>query len=786
MTSDSLAVLAAFSEGVWYFNKNDSVTQTMFYPHLKGFRYDTTNNIEDWPARRTKMTVTASEASGTYDGVVLTTQDEGYTNTALFTGDSIVSVTFEDKVSLGKGFRTPIDCKIVDYLGQDVTSKYQITYVAATMDFIPKEITITADNAAKEYDGTALTKNSYTNSKLADGDSITSVAINGSRIMAGESANVPSAAVIMNASNEDVTAFYHINYKNGTLDVTQKALTIIADGDTKEYDGTALTYNSFTFKGLVSGDAIESVTFSGTQTMVGSTNNVPSAAVIKNAAGQDVTTSYDITYVNGTLEVTQKAVTITADSASKDYDGTALTKDSVTAEGLAIGDTIESVTITGSQNTIGKSNNVPSAAVIKNAAGQDVTTSYDITYVNGTLEVTQKAVTITADSASKDYDGTALTKDSVTAEGLATGDKIESIFVTGSQTVVGKSDNTPSEAKIVNASGKDVTKCYEITYAKGTLEVTKKALTITADSDTKVYDKTALTKDSYTSSGLADGDSIKSIAITGSQTMKGSSDNVPSKAVIVNSKGEDVTACYAITYKNGTLTVTAPQAPALPDDQKPAPKNDLKEDGKEQVLVLDPAKLPEGYTIEYSTDGGKTWSAVPTGTRSGEYTIEVLYKADENHTDFFGDTLNVIIQGVYNQTDSDGDWTKGSGKTYTFRIKKAFNDETTYDNLTGVFVDGKKAEPGKDYTPAKGSAIITFAADYLETLSVGEHKIRVTFKDGEISVVLKILAAIATPTPAVDATPVTGDTANPFLWAALVLLSMAGVALMIEKKRRKA
>ena len=62
--------------------------------------------------------------------------------------------------------------------------------------------------------------------------------------------------------------------------------------------------------------------------------------------------------------------------------------------------------------------------------------------------------------------------------------------------------------------------------------------------------------------------------------------------------------------------------------------------------------------------------------------------------------------------------------------------------------------------------------------------IRVVFKDGEILLPLKILEAVATPTPAVDATPVTGDAANPFLWAAMILLSMAGVVLMIEKKRR--
>ena len=400
------------------------------------------------------------------------------------------------------------------------------------------------------------------------------------------------------------------------------------------------------------------------------------------------------------------------------------------------------------------------------------------------FEILPAPVTLTAESRDTDiYDGTEKTVSGYecSVEGLT----FDGISAGISATKAGTYEVTFSNVTLNQTT--DSTGNYVVSETiNGTLTINKRPLTITADSDTKVYDGTALSNDSVSAEGLADGDKIASVTVTGSQTMTGKSDNVPKNAKIVNAKGEDVTACYAITYKNGTLTVTAPQAPALSNDQKPAPKKDLKEDGKEQVLVLDPAKLPEGYTIEYSTDGGKTWTPVPTGKESGEYTIEVFYKADENHTDFFGDPLSVIIQGVYNQTESDGDWTKGSGKTYTFRIKKAFNDEATYDNLTGVFVDGKKAEPGKDYTPAKGSAIITFASDYLETLAVGEHMIRVVFKDGEVTVPLKILAAVATPTPAVDATPVTGDAANPFLWIAMILMSMAGVAVMIEKKRRRA
>ena len=688
---------------VWIVRENS--LDTYYYPHLKGFAYDTTKNVKDWSATISSgYTYELDSDAFDYDGKV-----HKPTVTVKKNGDEVegapYSFTYEESVNAG-----------------EYTIRFENTQTRAT-GVIPytikkRKLEIIARNQTFTYNGQT---------------------------------QGPGGTIYV--EKKEIKEFFYIG-GDGLTD-THSISSIILEGQGNE----AKTYEK---------------------------ELIPSNAKIVNTGGDEVTTNYEIEYISGDLIIiiSPIPVTLTANSGTTvTYDGTEKTVTGYTCsvEGL----TFDGVTA-GVSATKAGTYEVTFVGVKVNET-KDFTGCYTVTKTeNGTLTINKRPLTITADSDTKVYDGTALTKDSVSAEGLAAGDKIESITVTGSQTVAGKSDNTPSEAKIVNSSGEDVTKCYEITYENGTLEVTKKALTITVDSASKEYDKTALTKDSYTVSGLADGDSIKSVTISGSQIMKGSSENVPSKAVIVNAKGEDVTSSYDITYKNGTLTVTAPDAPSLDDDQKPAPKQDLKEDGKDQILVLDPANLPEGYTIEYSTDGGKTWTPVPTGSQSGEYTIEVLYKADENHTDFFGDPLSVIIQGVYNQTESDGDWTKGSGKTYTFRIKKAFNDEVTYDNLTGVFVDGKKAESGKDYTPAKGSAIITFASDYLETLAVGEHMIRVVFKDGEVTVPLKILAAIATPTPAVDATPTTGDTSMPILWATLILLSMAGAAVVVEKKRRRA
>ena len=82
-------------------------------------------------------------------------------------------------------------------------------------------------------------------------------------------------------------------------------------------------------------------------------------------------------------------------------------------------------------------------AVVLDAQGNDVTSQFKIDYVPGALEVNPRQVVLTSASAEKPYDGTPLTNDAVTVSGDGwAGDVGAAYDVTGSQTVVGVSDNT--------------------------------------------------------------------------------------------------------------------------------------------------------------------------------------------------------------------------------------------------------------------------------------------------------------------------------------------------------
>ena len=493
----------------------------------------------------------------------------------------------------------PPTVTLVDVPGDDM----YVWNASKTFTINKKPVTITADSDTKVYDGTELTKNTYTNTDLADGDAITSVTVAGSQTVVGSSANVPSAAVIKKGE-EDRTACYEITYTNGTLEVTKKAVTITADSDTKVYDGTELTKNSYTNTDLADGDAITSVTVTGSQTVVGSSANVPSAAVIKKGE-EDRTACYEITYTNGTLEVTKKAVTITADSDTKVYDGTALTKNSYTNTALAEGDAIESVTVTGSQTDVGSSANVPSAAVIKKDT-EDRTSCYEITYTNGTLTVTGIGVIVTADNKTKVYSKDPTTDPELTATvtGLVGTDVITY--------TISRAAGEDVNDYVITPTGESEQGNYTVTYVPGTFTITPATLTITPnDGQTKEYGD-ADPAFTFTPTGLKGTDAIDDV-VQGTLT-RAEGEN---RGTYAFNQG---TLAIATGNNNYTLAYANPNNYVFTISQKPLTSTDITinidESTNPITVVVTHAKSDGDYILsqkESETDPEYDYSLATVG-----------------------------------------------------------------------------------------------------------------------------------------------------------------------------
>ena len=132
-------------------------------------------------------------------------------------------------------------------------------------------------------------------------------------------------------------------------------------------------------------------------------------------------------------------------------------------------------------------------------------------------------------------------------------------------------NNTIGKITITNAEGVDVTNCYSNKVkAAGKLTVNpiSTPIVVTAGSDTKEYDGTELTKNTYTNTDgvLLPGDMLE-VKITGSQKFVGTSSNTVSNVKVMRN-GEDITSNYTMgTHVNGVLKVTSADQPLAIADQ---------------------------------------------------------------------------------------------------------------------------------------------------------------------------------------------------------------------------
>ena len=169
--------------------------------------------------------------------------------------------------------------------------------------------------------------------------------------------------------------------------ITDKiTVEITGNSDSVVYDGTEHSVKDYTVKISDSRYTEKDFTFSGkalaSGVNAGTYEMGLKADQFKNTNARFTNVEF-IIKADGVLTITQRPLTITAGSA----EGIApVTCDKYTVEGLATGDKVDSVKITGIQSEPGESPNVASDAVIKNAKGEDVTANYKITYVDGVLK----------------------------------------------------------------------------------------------------------------------------------------------------------------------------------------------------------------------------------------------------------------------------------------------------------------------------------------------------------------------------------------------------------------
>ena len=302
-------------------------------------------------------------------------------------------------------------------------------------------------------------------------------------------------AKIVDADGNDVTNLYQITYNYGTLIIEPCDVTVTIKGNTSTvtYDGAEQEVTGYTVESSDKRYTVSDFTFSGTAVAKGTNAGTYPMNLTANQFKNTNTNFTNVEFVvtDGKLTinpVTDKVtVTIKGNTGSETYNG---------EEQSVTGYTVESI----SNNLYTSSDFSLKAGVVAEAKGTDANTTaylmnltsdsfanksqnfsnvkFDVT--DGSLTITKRNIVVTANDVTVPYDGKAHGGNGCTADNLVEGHNVTAT-ITGSETNVGVYPDTlvPSNAKITDQSGTDVTNNYKVEYARGTLTITKRTETAT-------------------------------------------------------------------------------------------------------------------------------------------------------------------------------------------------------------------------------------------------------------------------------------------------------------------
>ena len=383
------------------------------------------------------------------------------------------------------------------------------------------------------------------------------------------------------------SANYAVQYVNGTLTISNRALIVRAKDMARTYDGSAYSGgNDVTYTGFEPGDD-ESV-LQGTLAYGGTSQGAKNAGSYTIEPSGLTAPGYDIVFQPGTLAIARAPLTIQADSHARPYNRVPFTEFTVTPTGFVNGEGLADLQGTLTYRLRTCSNcwvDTPPLAGSYGIVPSGLTSAnYAISYVPGNLNIAKLPLTITVLGATKPYDGQPFAAPGLGGmriEGFLPGDTLEQQVELRRQL-----ENKPNAALTTAYGGTgpgnpmppaavgsytvqgrylfggaaingNAFPGYTVANVNGTYTITPAPLTITANDDTRPEGGAPYSGGNGVQyGGFVNGET--SAVLTGTVDYGGSSQGASAKGrYAITPKGQTA-ANYAITYVSGQLTVGNP------------------------------------------------------------------------------------------------------------------------------------------------------------------------------------------------------------------------------------
>ena len=569
------------------------------------------------------LTITAVANSKTYDGTTSAAALPEITSGSLQGSDVADFSETYSTPNAGTGLTLTPSGTVED--GND-GNNYTYTFLPVATGVITAEaLTITAVTNSKTYDGTtsAAALPVITSGSLQGSDTANFIETYSTQNVGTGLTLTPSGMVNDGNGGNNYTYTF---VPDSTGVITAEALTITAVANTKTYDGTtdAATLPVITSGSLQGSDTADFVETYSTSNVGTGLTLTPSGVVNDGNDGDN----YTYTFVPvSTGVITAEALTITAVTNSKTYDGTtsAAAVPEITSGSLQGSDMADFVEAYSSPNVGTGLTLTPSGAVKDGNDGNN----YTYTFVpDSTGVITAEALTITAVTNTKTYDGTttAAAVPEITSGSLQGSDVAAFVETYSSPNAGTGLTLTPSGTVEDGNDGNNYTYTF-LPVATGVINA--EALTITAVTNTKTYDGTtsAAALPVITSGSLQGSDTANFIETYSTQNVGTGLTLTPSGVVNDGNGGNNYTYTF-VPVSTGVITAEALTITAV--------ANTKTYDG-----TTDAATLP----------------VITSGSLQGSDTAEFV---ETYSTSNVGTGLTLTPSGVVN------DGNDGNNYTYTF------------------------------------------------------------------------------------------------------------------------
>jgi len=278
--------------GTTHTNAGDYSGDAWTFTDTSGNYNDTSGTVDDFIDEAEADCSSIAGYDDVYDG-----QAHGASGSCTGVEDEVLA-----GLDLGDTF-TNVPGGTAEWAFTDVTGNYNDDSGSVEIVISKAELTVKADNKAKDYDGSAFTALTRTITGFASGE--------GESVITGSVTYGGTAVGAVNAGTytivPDVSGLSADNYtftpSNGTLTINKVTLTVTADDKSKVFDGSPFTAFTRTITGFVNSETESvisgSVTYSGTAVGATAVGTYTITPVVSGLSA----TNYNFTLVNGRLTI---------------------------------------------------------------------------------------------------------------------------------------------------------------------------------------------------------------------------------------------------------------------------------------------------------------------------------------------------------------------------------------------------------------------------------------------------------------------------------------------------